>query len=198
MPGWSPAISRKLQIWTIGHSTRSLEDFLALLTAHGIECVADVRRHAGSRRYPHFNPAPLAAALKQAGIAYRPFPELGGRRQPDPDSRNTAWRNKSFRGYADYMETPPFKNALKDLVQVTAGQRTAMLCAEAVWWRCHRGLIADALKADGMEVLHIMEGGKAVEHPYTTAARIVNGMLQYGDHTAGNTQDWIEGLKPGD
>ena len=183
-----------MQIWTTGHSTRSLEEFLSLLQANGIEIVADVRRHPGSRAYPHFNPAPLAAALEKAGIAYQQFPELGGRRKPDPESRNTVWRNKSFRGYADYMETPAFDAAVKALIEVAAGGRTALLCAEAVWWRCHRALIADALMAGGIQVLHIMDGQKAVEHPYTSAARVVDGRLQYG---SGGTEDWIEDLKPG-
>ena len=159
--------------------------------------VADVRRHPGSRAYPHFNPAPLASALGKAGIAYQKVPDLGGRRKPEPDSRNTVWRNKSFRGYADYMETPAFDAALKALVEDAAGRRTALLCAEAVWWRCHRALIADALMADAIQVLHIMDGDKVVEHPFTSAARLVDGKLQYGAGTdgSGDTKDWIEDLK---
>ena len=167
-------------IWTIGHSSRTLGDFLALLQAHGIEQVADVRRYAGSRAHPHFNPEPLAAALAQPGIGYLRFPELGGRRAPQPASKNTVWRNAAFRGYADYMETPEFRAGLERLVQVATERRTALLCSEAVWWRCHRSLIADALKAEGIQVLHIMDGRKVVEHPYTSAARIVDGKLRYG------------------
>jgi len=169
-----------LTVWTIGHSNRSLEEFLALLQAHEIEQVADVRRYAGSRAHAHFNPGALAEALGRAGIQYLSFPELGGRRAPDPASRNTIWRNEAFRGYADYMETPAFHDGLDRLVRVARQQRTALLCSEAVWWRCHRSLIADALKADGIRVLHIMGRNQAVEHPYTSAASIVNGRLHYG------------------
>jgi uncharacterized protein (DUF488 family) len=167
-------------VWTIGHSTRPIEEFLDLLRTQDIELVADVRRHAGSRKYPQFNPGPLAASLAQAGIAYEAFVELGGRRVAKPDSPHTVWRNLSFRGYADYMDTAAFKAGLTRFVEAARARRTALLCSEAVWWRCHRSMIADALKADGAEVLHIMEKGKAVEHPYTSAARIVDGELRYG------------------
>lgn len=169
-----------LTIWTIGHSSRLIEDFLSLLTGQGIERVADVRRYAGSRAHPHFNPAPLAVALEAVGIDYSPFPELGGRRTSSPDSTNTVWRHPAFRGYADYMETPEFREGLMRLLAVARESKTATLCSEAVWWRCHRSMIADALKADGVEVLHIMDGGKTVEHPYTSAATIVDGELRYG------------------
>ncbi|HKO88707.1 MAG TPA: DUF488 domain-containing protein [Burkholderiales bacterium] len=169
-----------LTVWTIGHSTRSLEEFIALLRQNHIEVVADVRRHAGSRKFPHFNPEALARGLHEAHIGYTAFPDLGGRRTAKPDSANTAWRNASFRGYADYMETPPFKAALGRFIAVATQQRSALMCAEAVWWRCHRSLIADVLKVDGAKVLHIMEAGKSVEHPYTTAARVDNGHLSYG------------------
>lgn len=168
-----------LHVWTIGHSARTIDDFLALLEAHAIERVADVRRYAGSRAHPHFNPEPLAAALAARGIEYLPFPELGGRRAARPDSANTVWRNAAFRGYADYMDTPEFAGGLERLLHVASEGRTALMCAEAVWWRCHRSMIADALKAGGVPVLHIMEG-KAVEHPFTSAARIVGGELRYG------------------
>lgn len=167
-------------VWTVGHSSRPLDDFLALLRAHAVERVADVRRYAGSRAHPHFNPEPLAAALAGVGIGYLAFPDLGGRRAPAPGSRNTVWRNAAFRGYADYMETPEFRAALDRLVQAARERRTALLCSEAVWWRCHRSLIADALKAGGIRVLHIMAPAKAVEHPYTSAARVVDGELRYG------------------
>lgn len=153
---------------------------MGLLGSQSIEVLADVRRYAGSRAHPHFNPEPLAGALSEAGIDYRPFPELGGRRAPRPDSPNTVWRNQAFRGYADYMETVEFRAGLDRLVQAAREQRTAVLCAEAVWWRCHRSMIADALKARGIGVLHIMDAGKTVEHPYTSAARIVEGQLRYG------------------
>lgn len=169
-----------LTVWTIGHSTRALDAFLDLLRAQEIEAIADVRRHAGSRKYPHFNPDVLADSLAQAGIAYVAFPDLGGRRQARPDSPHTVWRNASFRGYADYMDTPAFARAYARLVELAGQRRTALLCAEAVWWRCHRSMISDALKAHGACVLHIMEGGRTEEHPYTAAARVVNGELRYG------------------
>lgn len=166
-------------LWTIGHSTRSLDEFVALLTANGIETVADVRRHAGSRRYPQFGPVALAASLQQHGIGYVPMPELGGRRKPRADSRNTVWRSASFRGYADYMETAPFRDAIARLLALARRHRTAILCAEAVWWRCHRALIADCLKADGVRVRHILGAGKAEDHPYTPAAHLIGGRLSY-------------------
>jgi uncharacterized protein (DUF488 family) len=169
-----------LTVWTIGHSSRTLADFLSLLEWQEIERIADVRRHAGSRAHPHFNPEPLAVSLAQVGIEYSPFPGLGGRRKVQPDSHNTVWRNLSFRGYADYMETPEFGAALSQLRAAAEECRTALLCAEAVWWRCHRALIADALKAEGVRVLHIMDGPKLIEHPFTAAARIVKGELRYG------------------
>jgi uncharacterized protein (DUF488 family) len=166
--------------WTIGHSSRAIGDFLSLLQTQTVEQVADVRRYAGSRTQPQFNPEPLAQALAERGIGYVAFPELGGRRTARPDSRNTIWRNAAFRGYADYMETQEFRRAFERLCQVAAERRTAIMCAEAVWWRCHRSLIADALKAQGTQVLHIMDGKRPAEHPYTAAARIVNGKLEYG------------------
>lgn len=169
-----------LTVWTIGHSSRSFGEFLSLLESQGVTCVADVRRHAGSRAYPHFNPDPLQAALATAGIEYCPFPGLGGRRKARPDSDNTVWRNASFRGYADYMETPEFRAVLDDFVATATTRNTALMCAEAVWWRCHRALIADALKADGILVLHIMDGPNVVEHPFTAPARVVDGKLSYG------------------
>jgi uncharacterized protein (DUF488 family) len=172
--------TRGATVWSIGHSSRALADFLALLEGQGIECIADVRRYAGSRAHPHFNPEPLAESLKAAGIEYLPFPELGGRRVASPTSANTVWRHPNFRGYADYMETPEFDAGLGRLVRVARGMRAAMMCSEAVWWRCHRSMIADALKAGGAEVIHIMERGKTVPHPYTSAARIVDGELRYG------------------
>lgn len=166
-------------VWTIGHSTRSADEFLALLTANGIEAVADVRRHAGSRRYPQFNPPALAATLARHGIDYVPMPALGGRRKPRADSRNTAWRSESFRGFADYMETPAFHAAIGALCELAGRRRSAILCAEAVWWRCHRSLIADFLKAAGIDVRHILGPGKTEVHPYTPAAQLVDGRLSY-------------------
>jgi uncharacterized protein (DUF488 family) len=166
-------------IWTIGHSTRTIEEFLAMLTAHGIESLVDVRHFPGSRRYPHFGKQHLAESLSKAGIEYHHIPELGGRRRPKQDSPNTAWRNEAFRGYADYMQTEAFAGGIRRLVDLATQKRVAMMCAEAVWWRCHRGLIADYLKTQGYKVLHIQDATKAAEHPFTPAARIVNGKLSY-------------------
>jgi uncharacterized protein (DUF488 family) len=168
------------QIWTIGHSTRELADFISLLEAHGIRLLADVRLLPGSKRYPHFNRDALADSLGKAGIAYEHFPELGGRRKARPDSRNTAWRNEAFRGYADYMETEEFEKGMERLLG-TAEEKgpAAIMCAEAVWWHCHRGLIADLLKTRGVEVTHIINAGKAGPHPFTRAARLVDGKLTY-------------------
>jgi uncharacterized protein (DUF488 family) len=167
------------RVWTIGHSTRSLEQFLGLLDAHDIEAVADVRRFPGSRRWPHFAGEHLARALAARRLHYIWFPELGGRRQPRPDSANTGWRNASFRGYADYMETEPFAEGLDRLANLVCGLRSAIMCAEALWWRCHRGLIADALRWAGFDVLHIQGPTSSVPHPYTSAARLEGGRVSY-------------------
>ena len=175
---------RPMQIWTIGHSTRSLEEFVALLKENGIAALADVRQFPGSRRYPQFGKAALADALARDEIKYVHFVDLGGRRKALPDSPNTAWRNEAFRGYADYMMTAPFHQAAGRLVELAESRRTAIMCAEAVWWRCHRGLISDFLKADGIEVIHILGPGKTEPHPFTTAARIVDGKLSYAADAA--------------
>jgi uncharacterized protein (DUF488 family) len=166
-------------VWTIGHSTRPLEEFLELLTANRIEAVADVRRYPGSRRWPHFAREPLTVALERRGFLYVWFPELGGRRTPRADSPNTGWRSAAFRGYADYMATEPFAEGLDRLVNLASGLRTAIMCAELLWWRCHRGLIADALRWLQFEVIHIMGHGSTAVHPYTPAARLVGGQLSY-------------------
>ena len=188
-----------MRIWTIGHSTRTIDEFISLLKENKINLLADVRTWPGSKRYPHFNKDVLAKSLSEQGIRYEHFPELGGKRKSKPDSRNTAWRNASFRGYADYMETEQFQNGIERLLNM-AGQGAAtwavaekrydgseavtpcaiaIMCAEAVWWRCHRSLIADCLKARGVEVLHVLGATKVDPHPYTPAARIVNGELSY-------------------
>ncbi|HJU27106.1 MAG TPA: DUF488 domain-containing protein [Rhodanobacteraceae bacterium] len=165
--------------WTIGHSTRSLEEFLALLAGNRIEALADVRRFPGSRKYPHFNADELARALREAGIEYAPFPELGGRRKPAPDSRNGAWRNAAFRGYADYMETAEFRRGMERLIALADGKRTAVMCSEAVWWRCHRRLISDWFQARGVRVLHILDAKHVVEHPPEAAPQAPNGDLDH-------------------
>lgn len=169
-----------LTVWTIGHSTHGSEAFVAILHAHAIEAIADVRRFPGSRRHPHFGAEALRALLATAGIDYHGFPDLGGRRTPRPDSPHTAWRNAAFRGYADYMDTPDFGDAMRRLEQIAAGRRTAILCAEALWWHCHRALISDYLKVRGVEVLHVGDAARASPHPFTKAARTVAGRLSYG------------------
>jgi uncharacterized protein (DUF488 family) len=169
-----------MRIWTIGHSTRTIDDFTSLLEENGIKLVADVRMFPGSRRYPQFGRDVLAKSLGESGICYEHFPELGGKRKSKPDSRNTAWRNASFRGYADYMETQEFQKGIERLLEVAANAGpTAIMCAEAVWWRCHRSLIADHLKARGVEMLNVLGANKVEPHPYTPAAWIVNGELSY-------------------
>ena len=152
---------------------------MALLEEQQIRALADVRRFPGSRRYPQFGKEPLAAALERAGIRYLHFPELGGRRKARADSPNTAWRNEAFRGYADYMGTADFEAGIERLCALAGEQRTAIMCAEALWWQCHRGLIADYLKARGNKVWHILGPGKLQEHPFTSAARILSGRLSY-------------------
>ena len=168
-------------IWTIGHSTRKIEEFIGLLKAHHISALADVRRYPGSRRHPQFGQEQLAAALDWEAIAYVHFPELGGRRPARSDSPNTAWRNEAFRGYADYMMTPEFLRGIERLRELAREKPSAIMCAEALWWQCHRGLVADFLKAEGERVLHIVGAGKVEEHPFTSAARMVNGKLSYGE-----------------
>jgi len=165
--------------WTIGHSTRPIEEFLRLLAEHRIEALADVRRFPASRKHPQFNAENLRASLAAAGVEYVSMTELGGRRRTRPDSRNTAWRNESFRGYADYMETEPFGSAFSRLIQIVEKKRTAIMCAESLWWRCHRSLISDALKVRGYEVCHILGPGECKAHPYTAAATVADGRLSY-------------------
>ena len=169
----------RLEIWTVGHSTRPIEELIEVLRSFDIKVLADVRSFPGSRRYPHFNKEQLKASLAAEGIEYQHFPELGGRRRARPNSLNMAWHNESFRGYADYMETDDFRTGVARLLDIARTRRTAIMCAEAVWWRCHRSLISDYLKAKGVEVTHIMATGKSQAHPFTLAARIVHGQLSY-------------------
>ena len=166
-------------IWTIGHSTRTPEEFLALLAAYSIEAIADVRRFPGSRRWPQFARDALAQSLPTHGIGYQWFPQLGGRRSTRPDSPNTAWRNAAFRGYADHLASAEFAEGLVELLAFAARQRTAVMCAEAVWWRCHRSIIADVLKQRGIEVIHILDLRHSAVHPWTSAAHVENGELSY-------------------
>jgi uncharacterized protein (DUF488 family) len=167
------------RIYTIGHSTRPLDEFTGLLTREGVTHLADVRAFPFSRRHPHFNQELLAPALGELGIGYTHFAALGGRRPSRRDSRNTAWRNAGFRGYADYMETAEFRAAVDALMESAASEGpTAMMCAEAVPWRCHRSLISDALTARGVEVLHILDAGLR-PHSLTSFARIEGGTVRY-------------------
>jgi len=169
----------ELSLWTIGHSILSIEQFIERLKSFEIEMLVDVRSYPGSRRYPHFNRENLSESLERERIAYIHAPDLGGRRRARSDSQNVAWRNESFRGYADYMETEGFAQGITRLLEVARDHRTAIMCSEAVWWRCHRSLVADYLKADGVLVNHIMDVGKSELHPFTSAARIVDGRLSY-------------------
>jgi len=166
-------------IWSIGHSTRALEEFVALVHEYRVEAIADVRRFPGSRRYPHFASEALAQSLPAHGIAYQWIPKLGGRRKVRADSPNTAWRNASFQGYADYTATAEFAEGLAELLKLASEKRTAMMCAEVVWWRCHRSIVSDVLKLRGIEVVHIIDAKHTTVHPYTSPAHIVDGKLSY-------------------
>lgn len=180
-----------LAIWTVGHSTRTIEEFLDLLRHHQIDILVDVRHFPGSRKFPHFNKSALHDALITAGIRYEHLVELGGRRRVHADSHNVAWRNASFRGYADYMEAGPFRAGVERLLEIARGGRAAIMCSEAVWWRCHRSMIADYLKANGVEVFHILSTTKVQAHPYTSAAQLVDGRLWYGG-MAGSEREYSQ------
>jgi uncharacterized protein (DUF488 family) len=166
-------------LWTIGHSNRPLAELIAMLRAHGIEVLADVRTVPRSRYNPQFNRETLPEELAAAGIEYRHLPGLGGLRHPRKDSTNTGWRNDSFRGYADYMEAAEFETSLEALLRLAAERRVAVMCAEAVPWRCHRSLISDAVTARGGEVRHIMTAEKAEAHRMTPFARVEGGKVTY-------------------
>jgi len=168
-------------IWTIGHSTRSLDEFIAMLKSFQIELIADIRSFPGSRKYPQYNKEALEISLPQNNIRYFHLKNLGGRRKANPDSKNTAWRHVAFRGYADYMETDAFKEGIKELEKIALKKRIANMCSKAVWWRCHRSMVSDYLKVNGWTVMHIMGIGKDEEHPYTSPARIVGNKLVYSN-----------------
>jgi len=168
-----------MTIWTIGHSTRPIEEFLGLLAQYDIQTIADVRRLPGSRKHPQYDQQALAAALATRGVGYAWLETLGGRRRASADSPNTAWRNTAFRGYADYMSSSAFAHGLDELLAFARASHTALMCAEAVWWRCHRSLIADALCVRGTEVVHILDNKHTTVHPMTQPARIVDGRLTY-------------------
>lgn len=166
-------------IYSIGHSTRALKEFLALLRAHEIGWLADIRTVPRSRRHPHFARELLRGAVEQAGMGYRHLPALGGLRHPRKDSPNTGWRNESFRGYADYMQTPAFEEGLGELLELAQARTTAMMCAEAMWWRCHRALVSDALLVRGHDVRHIERATRATPHRLTPFARLEGTRLTY-------------------
>jgi uncharacterized protein (DUF488 family) len=169
-----------LRLWTLGHSTRTQAAFIELLQHYGIRALADVRRHPGSRRLPQFGQQALDEGLARHGIEYHWLGQtLGGRRRPQPDSVNDGWRNASFRGYADHLSSPEFAAGLAQLLALAQAQPTAIMCAELLWWRCHRALIADVLKARGVQVIHIQDPKTCAEHPFTSAAQLIDGRLSY-------------------
>ena len=166
-----------MRLYTIGHSTRALDELVALLREHGVERLADIRRYPGSRRYPHFSRDALEVSLPERGIEYVHLPELGGRRKPAASSPNTALRNEQFRAYADHMTSDEFRNAVDGLLALEG--RTAVMCAEAVPWRCHRNLLSDELLRRGCEVVHILGRGQAKRHEMSPEARVVGDRLVY-------------------
>jgi uncharacterized protein (DUF488 family) len=166
-------------IYTVGHSTHTSAEFLELLLAHNIRQLADIRTMPRSRRHPQFTREALANFLGAHSITYRHFPELGGLRKPRPDSINTGWRHGGFRGYADYMQTPEFQRSLEALEQFALGGRTAVMCAEARWWQCHRRLLADALVSRGEPVRHILTTAEPKPHEMSEFARVQDGRVIY-------------------
>ena len=183
--------SKDRQLWTVGHSTRSIDELIDLLRVHAIALLVDVRRYPASRRHPHFNEAALAESLMAAGIAYQHLPELGGRRSAHPNSVNLGWRSAGFRGYADYMQTDEFWRALEELVAYGKKRPAAIMCAEAVPWRCHRSLIADALVSRSWTVQHILTTAEAQPHQLTAFAKIQNGVLTYPEPAAQEPTPWL-------
>ena len=170
---------RQPAIWTVGHSTRPIDEFTDFLRAHDIRLLVDVRTIPRSRHNPQFNTDRLAKSLKEAGLVSLHMPALGGLRKARTDSINKGWRNTSFRGYADYMQTEEFQSAIEELMAYGTDMKTSIMCAEAVPWRCHRSLIADALVIRGWEVWHIMSPGKATQHILTSFAHSEKGTLTY-------------------
>lgn len=177
--GVASGVDAPLTVWTIGHSVRTAEELVAVLRAYEIELVADVRRFPGSRRHPQFAASALERELGAAGIGYCSLPALGGRRQPSKDSPNDGWRVAAFRGYADYLATEEFAAGLMELLMLANGLRTAVMCAEILWWRCHRRLIADVLVTLGIRVMHIRDATTVEQHRIAAPARLVRGTLSY-------------------
>ncbi len=168
-----------MRIYTVGHSNRTIEAFLRILEGHGIESLADVRTLPGSRHNPQFNAEALEASLREAGVRYAHLLRLGGLRKPRADSRNLAWRNRGFRGFADYMETDEFETGLRELFDLSGTGRTVIMCAEAVWWRCHRSLISDALVARGIATIHLLGDQRSEQHRLTRFATIGDNRPRY-------------------
>lgn len=168
-------------VYTVGHSTRSADEFRGLLEAHGVDLLVDVRRHPGSRRHPHFNQGELSELLEHAGIRYRHEEALGGRRgDPDPEGPNDGWRSDGFRAYADHLNTPEGREALARVEEDAAAAVPALMCAEAVPWRCHRQIAADHLVAAGLEVRHILDAQRAEPHELRDMARVLeDGRVVY-------------------
>lgn len=173
------AIPGTATLWTIGHSNRSWDVFASMLAEAEIEVLADVRRFAGSRRHPHFSRDAMPPALAEVGIRYWPLPALGGRRAPRKDSPNTAWRVEAFRGYADHLASAEYTEARDALMETARRARTSVMCAEALWWQCHRRLIADDFAARGWYVQHLMGPGKQAPHAPHPDAVNVDGVLRY-------------------
>lgn len=169
-------------LYTIGHSNHSIEEFIEMLQAYEIKCLVDIRRFRGSRKHPQFGHELLQQTLEASGIAYRFIENLGGRRKPQPDSKFVCWRNDSFRAYADYMQTEDFRDGISALSELALETRTAMMCSEAVWWRCHRSMVSDYMMAKGWEIEHIFSATQLKPHPLTQPATIKNQQLYYCDH----------------
>jgi uncharacterized protein (DUF488 family) len=168
-----------IHVWTIGHSTRTIEEFLRVLAAYGIETVADVRRFPGSRRHPQFGGDALAASLRSHGVEYAWIEQLGGRRRRRDGAAPSAWRHPSFQAYADHIASDEFAAGLDELLHLAAAGRTAIMCSELLWWRCHRAIISDVLLVSGVPVTHILTSDKSSAHSYTSPARVLDGQLTY-------------------
>lgn len=174
-----PRVDATTRIWTIGHSTRTLEELALLLEQHGVEIVVDVRRFPGSRRLPQFGSDRLAASLSERGIGYQWIETLGGRRRANRSSPATAWRNAAFQAYAEHVTSESFADGLFELTMLGFGAPTAIMCAEVLWWRCHRRIIADVLTSLGIEVAHILDAKTTVIHKIAPPAKLVGGALSY-------------------
>src|SRR5512138_470411 len=174
-----PKVFLEMKIWTIGHSTRSIEDLIRVLKESGIDLLVDVRRYPGSKRLPQFNSAELEQSLASYGIAYKWLPSLGGRRKAKTDSVNTGWQNESFRAYADHVDSEEFAEGLFELLMLANGMTTAIMCAELLWWRCHRRIISDVLTSIRVQVIHIRDENLRETHELGSPGRLVEGLLTY-------------------